>query len=146
MLPQSSGTEEDKSTWFTTDKQKYRVKAEERRIHIKSTHQSPHLVILSENLPKPSDTAIKVRLASPDPKVLIELDSADDEQCISKVVDKLWPATSDQLVIGDKDMQTFLCKISGNIIWSMWFSVGQEVSFSFKYDLIWPDGQQVYVS
>ena len=100
---------------------------------------------MSENLPKASDTEIKVNLVLPDSKSITELDSVDDEQCISKVVETLWQNQNiDQTE--KKPIQAFLCKISGNLIWSMWFSAGQETSFTYKYEMTWPDGRQVYVS
>jgi hypothetical protein len=70
---------EDKSTWFVTDKEKFRVKTEETVITAKNLHpvgSRDVLMILAENLPKSSDADISVELLLPSKKDLqITLDT-----------------------------------------------------------------------
>ena len=46
MIPQAAGTEEDKSTWFVSDKKKYRVKSEERRFLVKVNQKQSYIMHL----------------------------------------------------------------------------------------------------
>jgi hypothetical protein len=72
-VPLSNKMVEDKSTWFVTDKEKFRVKTEETVFTAKNLHPAGSanmLMILAENLPKSSDADISVELLSPSKKDL----------------------------------------------------------------------------
>jgi uncharacterized protein (TIGR02231 family) len=71
VIPLKQGHEEDKSTWFVTDKKKYFRRFEEKMITVKSLYLTGrHFVLLSENMPSSLETAeeIKVELVAPAPK------------------------------------------------------------------------------
>lgn len=65
ILPKNKEKEDDKSSWFITDKKKFRIKTEEMLITVKSTHKNHHLLIFSENIPESTHDDIKMELLSP---------------------------------------------------------------------------------
>jgi hypothetical protein len=65
VLPRKGSRSEDKSTWFVTDKVKYNVENVEHAFSVRSTHEAPHLVVLSDYLPHVGDDGIKVELLQP---------------------------------------------------------------------------------
>jgi hypothetical protein len=71
VLPRKGSRSEDKSTWFVTDKVKYHVEVVEYAMTLHSTHQEPHLVVLSEYLPHVKDEGIKVELLQPAPESML---------------------------------------------------------------------------
>ena len=142
IVPQNHGTEEDKSTWFITDKRKFRVKTNEIVFSVKSTHETNQLVIVSETLPKSSDADIQVELLIPDKSSLMKDIGTDQassyEQCLGIVLDEV-PSTK-------LTVSVFVCKISGNIIWAQWVLPQSSLSASLKYKVAWPEDREIYVS
>lgn len=67
VLAKRSKEEEDKSTWFVSDKKKFRVKTEELLFTLTSSHVNTQLVLVSEALPASSEEDIKIELISPAP-------------------------------------------------------------------------------
>jgi hypothetical protein len=73
-VPTKDKKEVDKSGWFVVDKKRFRIQHEDFLISIRSTHAQgtpPVLVIVSENLPRASETDIAVELISPTKQELI---------------------------------------------------------------------------
>lgn len=65
VLPRQGSQSEEKVGWFVNDKVKYKVEVVEHAFTVRSTHDVPHLVVLSEYLPHVSEEGIKVELLQP---------------------------------------------------------------------------------
>lgn len=88
VIPMKQGHEEDKSTWFVTDKKKYLRRFEEKMITVKSLYVTgKHFVLLAENMPSSLETAeeIKVELLSPAPKDCKSFDSKSNAETAKRV-------------------------------------------------------------
>ena len=72
IVPHNQGKEEDQG-WFLSDKKKYHVKQEEYVFNAKSNHNSSHLIIVAENLPKSTEKDISIELLIPDKNDLNDL-------------------------------------------------------------------------
>eukprot|EP00598_Pedospumella_elongata_P007590 CAMPEP_0184973110 /NCGR_PEP_ID=MMETSP1098-20130426/5006_1 /TAXON_ID=89044 /ORGANISM="Spumella elongata, Strain CCAP 955/1" /LENGTH=776 /DNA_ID=CAMNT_0027495535 /DNA_START=48 /DNA_END=2378 /DNA_ORIENTATION=+ len=73
VTPRRSSRSEDKSGWFTTDKTTYKVEVSEYAFTVRSTHAEPHLVVLSDYLPKMGHESIKFELLQPVPASIVTL-------------------------------------------------------------------------
>ena len=71
VTPRRSSRSEDKSGWFTTDKTTYKVEVSEYAFTVRSTHTEPHLVVLSDYLPKMGHESIKLELLQPVPASIV---------------------------------------------------------------------------
>lgn len=65
VLPRQGSQSEEKVGWFVNDKIKYKVEVVEYAFTVHSSHDAPHLVVLSEYLPHVSEEGIKVELLQP---------------------------------------------------------------------------------
>jgi uncharacterized protein (TIGR02231 family) len=141
VLPQHQKMEEDKSTWFVTDKKKFRVKQEEYLFTVRSTHQNrAMLVILSENLPKSTEEDIKVEVLSYDPnKDVVSCETMSD---VLRAEASNKPAS----IRATTSVRTYYSKSSGNVFWAKWIQPGETAQIPFKYRIVWPDEKQIYIS
>ena len=151
-LPHSQGKEENQG-WLFSDKKKYHVKEEEYTFNVRSTHNTSHLVIVTENLPKSSDKDITVELMSPDKSNLISIhvDKANDhEQCVSFLLREVSFSPSNVVPTSPTHVyKTFHCIASSSILWAQWMRRGDStdvLSSSLKYKLIWPEGKNIFES
>lgn len=161
VIPTHKGKEEDKSTWFVTDKRKFRLRTEERITTIASTYPAidsaaatsrAQLVIVSENLPRSTEEGeITVELMVPESKQFASLssvigDEAADEEFLSAVLEAEKVAHLDTTVqLPSSGYRTYFNKFSGNIYWAAWVTPGQAVSAPFKYKIMWPDEKSAVV-
>ena len=141
IVPHNQGKEQEQG-WFFSDKQKYHVKQEEFVFNAKSNHNSSHLILIAENLPKSTDKDITIELLNPDKNVLnaISMEKAGDhEHCVFYILSDMYNPTS-------ATSKVFHCVVSNDIIWAQWTSRGGALSSSLKYKLIWPDKKEIFVS
>ena len=73
VLPRQGSRSEDKSTWFVTDKVKYKVEVVEYAFTVRSTHDTAHMVVLSEYLPHVSEEGIKIELLQPASDAILQV-------------------------------------------------------------------------
>jgi hypothetical protein len=146
ILPKHGNVEEDKSTWFVTDKAKFRVKTEEFSIYAKSSHDKPILAILRENVPVSAEQDITVDMQSPDPKALIHIDDTHASGAEDTNLEAVFQAFTSHLALGDPfKLLTFMCKESGNVYWVKLLRPGESLSSTLKYRIVWPEKRQISV-
>lgn len=139
--PTHRSGEEDKSTWFTTDKKKFRFKMEEHSFTIKSTHTKPHLVLVTEHIPRSTEEDIKAELLTPTDKDVVNIpENQGNEQDLLNYVLK-----ENELMKSDKKTKVFYSDSNRFIIWSVIVNPGETINLSLKYRLSWPDGKQITV-
>ena len=154
IVPSHLNKEEDKSTWFVTDKRKYRIRTYERLFTIKSSytvsnadnHKEKVLVILSENLPKSTEEGeFKIEMVTPTFKDLIvlsgdgnrDIDTVNNDEFLNRILESELAGG-----LGKREVHHYQCKSSGNIFWVFWMKSKETKSFSFKYKLISPDEKE----
>lgn len=171
VYPREGSKEEDKSTWFVTDKVKYNVQTTEHAFSVKNTHEEDHLVVLSDYLPHPVGDGITVELIEPKPSSVIRIKKGSSEK-ETDVADSNNDGAGDvwseedflETVLAhptivehpyhplhqthdktDKDssLHVFLSKGSNNIVWVKWMKPGETMRCGLKYKVIWPDGKEI---
>lgn len=138
--PTQRSQEEDKSTWFVSDKKKYRFKVEEYQFSVKSAHTSPQLVILTEYVPSAAEEEIKIELLSP--KHTLPVDVAHHDGMILAALQH----SSLQTVPTAKNSNNgviFFNENTKQIVWAQWVLPGETVNVVLKYRVVWPDGRDV---
>jgi hypothetical protein len=147
IFAKHSNTEEDKSTWFITDKTKFRVKTEEFSLYAKSTHAGPMLAILADSIPVSTEEDVTVGIISPDPHTISNLDdslsSGGDAalEAIFAIVGKEPPKDMQR----DNKLHVFFCKKTGHMYWVRWLNPSDTIVSSLKYKLTWPDKKEIVV-
>lgn len=147
VFSKHSNAEEDKSTWFVTDKVKYRVKTEEFSLLAKSTHAGPILTILAESVPVSTEEDVKVELLLPDPKTITELDdthsSGDDTtlNAIFAIVGREPPKDMQR----ENKLHVFFSKKTGHMYWARWLNPSETMTSTLKYKLIWPESKDIVI-
>lgn len=167
VLPQHTGLEEDKSTWFVTDKRKFRLKTMESLIKATSNYRkyssdsessgSKTLVILSENIPKSTESEVNIKLLNPLPADILPLSnlqtsktgtaSAGDGVIVSDemLIDLILENEKSQKS-SFQNVKVFISPSTNNIFWVKWLEPGEEFKVSFKYQMSWPDEKQIFVN
>lgn len=152
VIPSHLNAEEDKSTWFVTDKRKFRLRNMERIITVKNTYSQASdttasnevLVLVAENVPKTTEEQdIKVDIISPPKKDFVTLqveneDSLADDEYINHVLTKEFATHAQE---GNNHLQdrAYLCKSSHNVYWAIWIKPGDTKNLSLKYKITNPD-------
>jgi hypothetical protein len=152
ILPSHKGMEEDTSTWFVSvDKKKYRIRTEERLIHVHNGHTGTGadvLVLLAENLPRSSEEDFRVELLSPSRAELQTLPSGwekmTDKEFMLAVLRHEF-ATHQSSTIGVKKA-AYLCASSGNLYWAIWMGARQTAALSFKFKVTSPEQREVTIN
>ncbi len=137
--PTQRSEEEDKSTWFTTDKRKFRFKVEEYSFTIKSTHSRPHLVLMSEYVPRSAEEDIKVELLSPSMKEVEQIadSSGNGDDLLNEILNKY------EIIPHNGKTQAFYSDSSKMIVWAVNIAPGETVNLKLRYRISWPDGKTV---
>lgn len=154
VVPKRSSKEEDKSTWFVTDKQKYRVRTEEFAFTAKNTYYGStpgdkgqrRLVIFAETIPQSEDDEVKVELQSPDPGKLQRLDKTgtvyNSEEFLQAVL-------AHPLVVAGQEKGASGAELvfagGDQLIWVKWMEPGELWRTGFKYRMVWPDGNEISI-
>jgi len=137
--PTQRSGEEDKSTWFTTDKKKFRFKIEEHSITVKSTYAKPHLVIIAEHVPRSSEEDIKIELQSPTSQ---EYHSFAENQ--GNEYDLLNYVLKDpEAKKTNKKIRIYYSDSNKLVIWAVFVNPRETVNLSLKYRISWPDGKKI---
>ena len=148
VFAKHSNTEEDKSSWFVTDKTKYRVKTEEFSIYAKSTHPTPTLLILAESIPVSTEEEVKIDIVSPEPRTIVNFDDTHSSggdaflEAIFAIVGKAPP----QDMTKGNHLHVFYSKKTGHMYWARWLNPSDTIVSSLKYKLTWPDEKNIVVA
>ena len=148
ILTKHSNKEEDKSTWLTSDKLKFRVKTESFSLYAKSTHSGPMLVILAESIPVSSEEEVHVEILSPNPKTIVGVDDTHSGggdaamEAILEAAGRQPPADMEQ---GNK-LHVLMSKETGHIYWARWLNPSQTIVSTLQYKLTWPDKKEIVVA
>ena len=160
VLDKSGNEEEDKSTFFVTDKQTFHVKTHEARFTAASTHKKASLVILEETVPVPSHEDIRLQVLVPEKAEIITATEGDgglkglnavyqpttgslSEQLLGTVVAKMHAAGVRGGTDGTSSLHVFKSESSGSYFFAQWLGPGQKLSTGVKYKLMWPTDKKI---
>jgi len=137
IVPLLKGKEEDKSSWFISDKKKFRVRTEERSTTVQNTHpRNEGLVIVCENVPRSTEEDdIKVELVQPassELKTISGVSDNDNNECIAFVL-------TEEVSRRSNGVAKYFSASLNNVYWCVWLLGGQTVSLPLKYKVIWPE-------
>ena len=104
----------------------------------------PHLLVLSEYVPHSSEQDIQVTLLSPPPEKVIMLskDLEEEEAILSEVL--AHPAVHGSATADG--MITFLSEKTHHIVWAKWLRPREVLRLNYKYRILWPENQEVYIN
>lgn len=147
--PKGKGVEEDKSTWFVSDKKSFRAITYEWQVTVRSEHPHPVLVVLSESLPISSEESIKVELESPKLQTLEKNPpqgwSGDFKRDLAWLLADAGPAPQSNQREKTK-LKVYLNTATQTMYWVGWKTPSDPTeSFVYKYKIAFEDGKTVRI-
>ena len=123
---------------ISSDKKKYSTQTEEFILSVRSKNAQQQLVVMSESIPKSTDSNIKLEIISPQKTEI--LDWFDDERYIGELVDKTLGSSSKS----DEDTIIY-SKSTGTIFFMKWLAPNEEYKINLKYKYTWPEGKKIVI-
>ena len=138
ILRQGGNYEEKTTSWISSDKRKYLTQTEEWLLSVRSSNPQRQLVIMTESIPKSTDSSIQLEIISPQKTVV--LDWYDDERYIGELVDKTFLGSSKS-----SDDTIIYSKSTGTIFFMKWLAYNEEYKINLKFKYTWPDGKKIVI-